>query len=131
MVQIDQNALLEGRKATVTLAQSIFDDIREKGYLDSDYIYCFLGRPADNELFKVSSNFNKANKYAQFGKWWTKLVCNRDSWIGVYHNLLGINLKIRAIDLNDINIDIPSFPKEGYITEKNGIVFINVADSIQ
>lgn len=128
MVQIDQNALSEGRKATVTIAQLILDDIKEEGYLDFNYAYCFLGRPADNRLFKVSSNFYKANQYAKFGEWWTKLDCNRDSWKGIYHNLLGVNLNIQAVISNNSSVDMPCFPKEGYIIENNGIVFIKVSD---
>lgn len=127
--------MLEGRTSTITLAQSILDEIENKGYLDTNKKYCIIGRPDDNALFRKSINFYKANTYAKFGSWWISYDATTKSWKGVFHNLLGINLNIcnketysKILINNDIK-SMPCFPKEGSIQEKNGIVIVKVSNS--
>ena len=128
MIQIDQNAMLEGRIATTTMAQIILNEIKDEEYLTSDKYVCFIGRPSDNELFKVSNTFYKANQYAKFGEWSLDTETNTYSWRGLFNNLLNINLNICGINNIDNIKSIPNFPEDNFIFENNDIVFVKISN---
>ncbi len=121
VVNNDQLAMLEGRNATVTIAQNIAGRLMEDGYLTEDTTVAFVGRPSDNPLFKQSSAWKMANDYAAFGRWWSKDNCNRHSWNGIFSEYCGLNIKLcmdevynRILDSGKIE-DMPVFPDEGCI----------------
>ena len=134
-IQIDQNAMLEGRTSTISIAQLILNEIKDEGFLNTNKRYCIIGRPANNPLFKKSVSYKKANSYAKFGNWWNSSYAATQSWEGVFHNLLGIKLNICSEEIynnilfNDQIKKMPCFPKEGFIQEKNGIIIVKVSNS--
>lgn len=131
-VQLDQNAMLEGKIATTTLAQQIVDEIEEYGYLNVENCYCIVGLPVGNPLFDVSDMYSKANTYAAFGAWWSDPNCTRRSWQSVFSHLCGVNIPIcstdeyRAILAEETVQNMPIFPEEGCIMEVNGIIVVRV-----
>lgn len=133
-VQIDQNAMLEGKVSTTTIANEIIDDLGEQGYLDSELKYCVIGNPSCNDLFRTSVIYDKANGYARFGSWSTDNTCNRRSWQGAFSNLCGINLEIctapeyDAVLADEAVQNMEVYPKEGYISQIGDIVVIKVAE---
>lgn len=133
-VQIDQDAMLEGKIATTTMANEIIHSLREEGCLDADLKYCVIGVPAYNELFKTSVIYEKSNGYARFGSWTTDYTCSRRSWQGVFSNLCGVDLEICTADEygalleNETVQNMEIYPKEGYITQVGDIVVIKVSE---
>ncbi len=133
-VQIDQQAMLEGKIATTTMANDIIHDLNDEGYLGSDLQYCFLGVPAGNELFATSIIYEKANSDALFGAWYRDTSCNRRSWQGVFTYLCGTNLQICDADGYQIVIsdertaEMPTYPEDGYIQQVGNIVVVKVSE---
>ncbi len=50
-VQIDQNAMYEGKTAAGTMAEEILHELAKEECLDPDLRYCLIGIPAGNRLF--------------------------------------------------------------------------------
>ena len=132
-VQIDQNALLEGKIATTTLATEIVHDVHKLGYIAEDKEFCVIGLPIYNPLFQTSELYNHSNVYARFGSWWTDTTCTRRSWQGVFSYLCGADLKIcSAPKYNELLAtetiqNMPVYPAEGSIAEVNDVVVIKVS----
>ena len=129
-LQIDQEAMWEGQKATTSIAEEIIHKLDETGNLDPDTQYCVLGGPLGNKLFYFSVIAGEANGYALFGNWNTGM---RRSWQGAFRYLCGIDLEMCSLaDYNTIASmpeveNMPVFPEEGSITRINGIVVIKAA----
>lgn len=129
-LQIDQEAMWEGQKATTSIAGEIIHKLDETGNLDADLQYCVLGGPAGNELFYFSVIAEKANGYALFGNWNSDM---RRSWQGVFRYLCGIDLEMcssadyHAITARPEVENMPAFPKEGCIIRIDDIVVIKVS----
>ena len=129
-LQIDQEAMWEGQKATTMIAGEIIHKLDETGNLDADAQYCVLGSPMGNELFYFSVIAEKANGYALFGNWNSGM---RRSWQGVFRNLCGINLEMctsadyGAIAANPEVESMTVFPEEGSIIRIDDIVVIKVS----
>ena len=133
-VQLDQNAMLEGKIATTSISNGIIDKLDDLEYLDSQKEYCILGLPAYNDLFKTSVLYDSANMYGKFGHWWLDPTCTRRSWQSTFNNLCGINLSIcsadtyRNITADDSLKDMPVFPNKGCVLEKDGIIIVKVSE---
>lgn len=129
-LQIDQEAMWEGQKATISIAEEIIHKLDETGNLDANVQYCVLGSPAGNELFYFSKIAEEANRYALFGNWNTGM---RRSWQGVFRYLCGINLEMcsswdyDAIAANPRVENMPVFPEEGCIIKIDNIVVVKVS----
>lgn len=129
-LQIDQEAMWEGQKATTTIAEEIIHKLDETGNLDADAQYCVLGSPMGNKLFYFSVIAEKANGYALFGNWNSGM---HRSWQGVFRNLCGINLEMcssadyDAIAANPEVESMTVFPEEGSIIRIDDIVVIKVS----
>ncbi len=133
--QLDQNAMLEGKIATTSLAENITQTLIAENYMDPEYDYCIIGVPAGNELFSVSSLYDKANYYASFGCWWTNNGNSIKSWKSVFHHLCGTNLNIcspaRYTEINSMeNLkELPCYPQEGSIIQIDNTIVIKVSES--
>uniref|UniRef100_UPI0040579348 glucosyltransferase domain-containing protein n=1 Tax=Acetatifactor sp. TaxID=1872090 RepID=UPI0040579348 len=132
-VQIDQEAMLEGKIATTTMANDIIHDLNDLGYLDADLKYCVLGIPAGNEMFQTSVIYEKANSDALFGAWYSDVGCSRRSWQGVFTHLCGIDLEICTqpeygeVLANESVQQMDVYPNEGYISRIGDIVVVKVS----
>lgn len=133
-VVLDQNAMLEGKIATTTIAQNIVSELSEEECLDNELEYCIIGLPENNELFCVSPLFYNANPYAKFGDWWTDPSCSLQSWKGVFRHLCGLNINTCSVETyNKVLTDefvrnMPIYPEEGYIKKMGNVVIIKVAE---
>lgn len=132
-VTLDQNALMEGKIATTTLASDVVNRLGDEGCLSAELEYCVLGMPAGNPLFSVSELYSKANTYAKFGVWWLDSSCTRQSWNGVFNYLCGINLDVSSVaTYNEIYLNeevqkMPSYPEDGFIYRIDDVVVIKMA----
>lgn len=133
-VQIDQEAMLEGKISTTTMAQDIVHDLNDLGYLDADAKYCILGIPAANEMFKTSVIYEKANQDALFGTWNRDIGCSRRSWQGVFSYLCGVDLPICTLPEYGVILEEESvqtmeiYPNDGYISKIGDIVVVKVSE---
>ena len=133
-VQIDQNAMLEGKIATTSMASGIVDDLKDEECLGPDLTYCIIGLPAGNPLFAVSELYGSANTYGKFGCWWLEASCARRSWNGVFSYLCGIHLPMANAGTYEMMMsekevkNMPVYPQEGYIKRVDHVVVIKVAE---
>lgn len=131
-VQIDQNAMYEGKIAASTMAEEILHEIAEEESLDPDLRYCFIGIPAGNRLFYVSDAYARANNYALVGVGWTDPDSSMKSWRGIFRHFCGVNLNICSTntctdELEQADIAaMPAYPKPGYIRQVGDVVVIKV-----
>ena len=101
----------------------------------SEYSFCFIGRPGDNSMYRVTDAYKKANEYTQIGHWYVKADCIRMSWQGLLWGQLGYSLKfspdddyMRLIGEKEVQ-DMPCFPERGYIMRKGNHIIIKVSDT--
>lgn len=133
-IQLDQNAMLEGKIATTSLAEQITHTLISQDYVDSEYDYCIIGTPAGNELFSVSSLYNKANYYADFGCWWIDNGNSIKSWRSVFYHLCGIDLNFCSpTRYNEINSmeevkDMSCYPNTDSIKQIDNTIVIKVSE---
>ncbi len=133
-VQIDQEAMLEGKIATVTMANDIIHDLNDAGYLEDDRYYCFLGVPAGNEMFGTSPIYYMANGDAFFGAWWRDYNCSRRSWQGVFTYLCGTDIHVcdnagyQTVITDERVAQMPVYPQEGYIQKVGDIIVVKVSE---
>lgn len=131
-VQVDQNAMYEGKIATTCMAEEILHQIDSQGCLDKELQYCFVGIPAGNQLFYVSDAYGLANNYALIGVGWTDPESSRKSWSGIYHYFCGININTCSVNscadaLLEADIEnMPAYPKQGYIKRVGDVVVVKV-----
>ena len=128
-VQLDQNAMLEGRNACTTMAYQIIDDLKDQNMLDSELF--FVGSMADNPKFFKSELFDKANNYARVGCFALNGNCMRQSYYGLFDRLLGAELRFKHVDYEELAYaeDIaamPSYPYDGYIKNRDGVVIVKI-----
>lgn len=131
-VQIDQNAMYEGKTAASTMAEEILHELAKEECLDPDLRYCLIGIPAGNRLFYVSDAYARANNYAMVGVGWTDPDSSMKSWRGIFRHFCGVNINIwPANTCTDelVKADIPAmpvYPESGYIRQVGDVVVIKV-----
>lgn len=131
-VQVDQNAMYEGKTASSFMAQEIVHDLSREECLNSDLRYCIIGIPAGNKLFYVSETYGLSNNYARVGAGWTDAESTMKSWRGIFHNFCGINLNIWSSEsckdeVEEANIEnMPVYPEYGYIKQVGDVIVIKV-----
>lgn len=134
-VERDQIALHEGKVATTTLVQNIFNQIYESDYLEQTSSVAFIGRVADNPTFRKSITYESANEYAQFGKWSTDTRNNRVTWEGVINEFCGMSVNMcgdetyEQIKNSDQIRNMPLFPYKGSISIVDDVLVIKVSDN--
>ena len=120
-VWYDQEAMYEGQEACETMMTQVISDLQEENLLSKDYDYRFVGVPADNPFFSVSSIYHRANAYAQMGNFWTSGSCSQMSYNGLVNKRMGFSLRIPNLNYDTIPelipvSEMPSFPQDGYIS---------------
>ncbi len=131
-VQVDQNAMYEGKVAASTMAEEILNELAEEKCLDTDLRYCFIGIPAGNRLFYVSEAYAYANNYAMIGVGWTDSDSSMKSWRGIFRYFCGVNINIWStnsceVEIAEADIDnMPVYPMKGYIKQVGDVVVIKV-----
>lgn len=132
-VQIDQNAMYEGKVAASAMAEEILHECAEEECLDPDLRYCIIGIPAGNRLFYVSDAYALANNYAMVGVGWTDPDSSMKSWRGIFHYFCGTNISIWpssscAAELEEADVaGMPAYPEPGYIKQVGDLVVVKVS----
>ena len=132
-VQIDQNAMYEGKIAAGTMAEEILHDLAKEECLDADLRYCFIGIPAGNRLFYVSDAYALANNYAMVGVGWTDSDSSMKSWRGIFRYFCGTNISIWpasscAAEIEEADVaGMPAYPEPGYIKQVGDVVVVKIS----
>ncbi len=129
--EVDQEAMRTGMISVTQMAEEITADLREEGILSANKKICIVGVPSENNLYFLSRACEGANLYALFGAWGG--YSDRQSWGGVFHHLLGLNVEMASnseydsIKSNPELAEMPCFPEAGYIREIDGIAVIKAS----
>lgn len=134
MVTTDIAAMYEGKKGVETIVRNAVVQMQSENYYDPDKTYLFVGIPARNATFAKTGLWNKANRYAQYGQFWTSTDCIRMSYQGILRKL-GIYLPYtskechsKLVEMESVK-NMPAYPYAGYIQEIDGCIVIKISDN--
>lgn len=131
-IQIDQNAMYEGRTAATAMAENILHELADQDCLDQNLQYCFVGIPAGNGLFHVSDAYALANTYALVGVGWTDPESARKTWEGIFYHFCGVDLNVSSIsscanEIAEADLEsMPAYPRPGYVKRVGNVVVVKV-----
>ena len=134
-VQIDQQAMYEGKQAVVAMSDQMIDDLTKLGYFDVSIEerkpIAVIGSAFPNEQFVVSDYYYKANRYARMGDFLSD--CVRVSWESIFKyychrnvNFVDLNTYFSLVERQDVK-DMPTFPMDGYIKEIDDVIVLNIS----
>ena len=137
--EMDQYAMYAGRRATRTLAESILTEANRQGYDYIDGQLLITGAPASSKTFYTAPLFEKANAYAQYGRWSSDVSFSRVSWTKFYSNYLRINVSFAAGDTEATIASLPevaampSYPAAGSVQNIYGVLVVKLggAEAVQ
>lgn len=137
--EMDQYAMYTGRRATQTLAESILTEANRQGYDYIDGQLLITGAPASSKTFYTAPLFEKANAYAQYGRWSSDVSFSRVSWTKFYSNYLRINVSFAAGDTEATIASLPevaampSYPAAGSVQNIYGVLVVKLggAEAVQ
>lgn len=130
--EMDQYGMYAGRRASQTLAQSILTEAGRQGY---DYIngqLLIVGPPASSKTFYTAPLFERANAYAQYGRWSNDISFSRISWSRLYTNYLRIQVSFAQGD-TEATIStlpevaaMPAYPAAGSVQNIYGVLVVKL-----
>ncbi len=128
-IQIDQNAMLEGRKATEVMALEVLDDLKDQGFYGSTLF--FVGKPSDNSSFLVNPDYYRANPYAKIGAFSLGRDCMKLSFYSFYNVYLHVPINVSDKMYEDLASSdtvkaMPSYPNDGYIMPVDDVVVVKL-----
>lgn len=137
--EMDQYAMYAGRRATQTLAESILTEANRQGYDYIDGQLLITGAPASSKTFYTAPLFEKANAYAQYGRWSSDVSFSRVSWAKFYSNYLRINVSFATGDTEATIAALPevaampSYPAAGSVQNIYGVLVVKLggAEAVQ
>ena len=137
--EMDQYAMYAGRRATQTLAESILTEANRQGYDYIDGQLLITGAPASSKTFYTAPLFEKANAYAQYGRWSDDISFSRVSWAKFYSNYLRINVSFATGDTEATIAALPevaampSYPAAGSVQNIYGVLVVKLggAEAVQ
>lgn len=116
---LDQNAMEEGKNATVTMFTQVIDDLKEAGALSEGHELFFIGKPYDNKTFKASPLFDQANSYAKVGSFTSSGDGMYLFYNALLNKLMQINVPVAYENYENKAYDeyyqsMPCYPEDGY-----------------
>lgn len=130
MVLTDQKAMQYGQNAVNRFGERIMDELQEMDMLGSEFTYCFVGRPADNDLFYQPEIYEYANDYAKHGNWFSG-----NDWQYMQElawNALGLNLELadedtcqRIESMEEVQ-QMDGFLKGEFVKVIDGVVVVKI-----
>lgn len=116
---IDQNAMYEGKTATVAMFTQVIDDLEEAGAISDEHALFFIGKPCKNKYFKVSPLYNQANAYAKVGDFSISDTGMYAFYQALLNKLMYIDANVLCVDYEDMAFEeyyqsMPCYPEQGY-----------------
>ncbi len=111
------------------MALEILDDLKDQGFYESTLF--FSGSPADNNNFRVSSAYHRANPYSKIGTFALGRDCMKLSYKSFYKVYLHVPVNISDMMYEDLASyeevkSMPTYPNEGYIKPVNDVVVVKL-----
>jgi len=130
--EMDQYGMYAGRRASQTLAQSILAEAGRQGYDYADGQLLIVGPPASSKTFYTAPLFERANAYAQYGRWSNDISFSRISWSRLYTNYLRIQVSFAQGD-TEATIStlpevaaMPAYPAAGSVQNIYGVLVVKL-----
>lgn len=130
--EMDQYGMYAGRRASQTLAQSILTEAGRQGYDYADGQLLIVGPPASSKTFYTAPLFERANAYAQYGRWSNDISFSRISWSRLYTNYLRIQVSFAQGD-TEATIStlpevaaMPAYPAAGSVQNIYGVLVVKL-----
>ncbi len=134
MVEIDIDAMYDGRKATYNLFDSVIEELKLNDEYSMDKTYVFVGTLSENPTFYKSRMWSIANSYAKYGQvgftpLWGKACYN--ALLENYGESLQLSPSYEYENMyeSEYVADMPLFPEEGSIQEIDDCVVIKLSNS--
>lgn len=130
----DQYAMLVGRRATQTLAESILAEANRQGYDLINGQLLITDSPHSSKTFCTADLYNEANSYAQYGNWSHDVAFSRVSWSKFYSNYLRINVSFAVGDTETTIASLPevaampSYPAAGSVQNVYGVLVVKLGE---
>ena len=133
MISVDQHVLKQSKETTVSLMNRIMKEVESMhpSFADNDFV--FLGRPADNPLFRKDETWYFSNDYAKYGSFGWGGNCCIQSYRGLLRDC-GFNIKLNwdhnywhELETLDDFQKMPCYPAERFVKEQDGHIFIKVS----
>ena len=137
MVETDFYAMNAGRRATMTLTESILNvlDAREIDYIHTGIL--IIGGPGQSETFERDPLYAEANDFAQYGNWdGVYQEESRICWRKVFEKLYRLNIQYvtpevmeRFYQLPEVKA-MPVYPAPGGIAQIYGVTVIKLTNEV-
>lgn len=137
MVETDFYAMNAGRRATMTLTESIINvlDAREIDYIHTGIL--IIGGPGQSETFEKDPLYAEANDFAQYGNWdGVYQEESRICWRKVFEKLYRLNIQYvtpevmeRFYQLPEVKA-MPVYPAPGGIAQIYGVTVIKLTNEV-
>ncbi|WP_081675832.1 glucosyltransferase domain-containing protein [Butyrivibrio sp. AC2005] len=133
-VGTDIDAMVQGNNSMRTVMSNVVTSMIKEDVFNTEFQYAFIGDISGNELFSKNSLWDSASDYAKAGKLWVKPDCMINSYIGLLDDM-GLNLNIvdiatyEEILRDDHFANMPVYPQNGSIIERNGVVVVKVSNN--
>lgn len=130
--EMDQYGMYAGRRASQTLAQSILTEAGRQGYDYADGQLLIVGPPASSKTFYTAPLFERANAYAQYGRWSNDISFSRISWSRLYTNYLRIQVSFAQGDTETTISTLPevaampAYPAAGSVQNIYGVLVVKL-----
>lgn len=132
--EMDQYAMTAGRRATQTLAESILAEASRQGYDYMEGQLLITGSPDSARTFHTEPLFDRANSYAQYGRWSNDISFSRVSWRKFYSNYLRVNVSFAEGDTEATIAALPevaampSWPAAGSVQNIYGVLVVKLGE---
>ena len=129
-VSVDQHSMLQSKRSALALMDGIIADIEND---DLNKYFVFLGKPANNPLYRKNDLWEKANSYTKYGDFWLENECNTMSYYGLLRDA-GYNLPFNGdhsfwhyLEQQEDIKNMPAYPDKGYYQIIDNNIVIKVS----
>ena len=131
---VDQYAMCVGRRAATTLAGQVMNQWAVTGTDYTENVVLVYGTPMKSPLFQATPLFNRANSFAQFGKWATTSEGNRLCWSAFFIQQLRVNVNYAEGDTLETIYHspevaaMPVYPAPGSTANVWGVTVVKISE---
>ncbi len=133
-VSVDQHTMLHGRETTLAFMNRVTASLEAKNLIPTENEIVFLGRPADNPLFKKDELWDLSNDRARYGD----LPISNDNSVASYSGVLrdgGFDLPLvsdgslwHEIENKPESRALPVYPAEGFCQVIDRYLVVKVSE---
>lgn len=131
---VDQYAMCVGRRAATTIAGQVMNQWAVTGTDYTENVVLVYGTPMKSPLFQATPLFNRANSFAQFGRWATTSEGNRLCWSAFFIQQLRVNVNYAEGDTLETIYNspevaaMPVYPAPGSTANVWGVTVVKISE---